>query len=481
MRVVRMLTLCYWSMLCLAIPAWPQTQTSTTEIREAARTAIQQKRYVEAISLLEEGRKKYPNDLSLKIELGRAYLYDRQDGEAIKLFREILHEDGSNRIAKLELARALGYNREYKPSDDLYRQLLASDPSDEAASAGLIRNLLHEKRAAEARDVYQQARAHHPDSTRLDEYRVLFEKNGANDRFSQSRDREPRRAGVRKSGRVQVSSAFFSDSARRRFWRFSQDFEGQITNRLGARLLAEERVLWNSAGPKANVNWFTGEVRAQITRGVLLSGGGGTVRFPDGSGRGLFSAGAELHPANRLWISGGFKRRPIAPTYQSSLFDLAATGWNARLEWDPKAWRLRSSWSREHYSDSNRSQRFDADLLHWTGQSQFAVGLGYRFTYLAFDQSLRHGYFSPSRYYDHLGQGGVKFQLGRRFRAEYLGGVGVESISGRPYHLAWELALRNAARFGNWEVGADYFYYHLAQDTGAFRSQALRGRLAYYF
>src|ERR1700687_892772 len=124
MRVVRMLTLCYWSMLCLAIPAWPQTQTqtSTTEIREAARTAIQQKRYVEAISLLEDGRKKYPNDLSLKIELGRAYLYDRQDGEAIKLFREILHEDDSNRIAKLELARALGYNHEYKPSDDLYQQ-----------------------------------------------------------------------------------------------------------------------------------------------------------------------------------------------------------------------------------------------------------------------------------------------------------------------------------------------------------------------
>ena len=97
------------------------------------------------------------------------------------------------------------------------------------------------------------------------------------------------------------------------------------------------------------------------------------------------------------------------------------------------------------------------------------------------DQSLLHGYFNPSKYYSHLGRAGLKFRLGRAFRAEYLGGAGTESISAGPYQNAWELALRNRMKFENWEFGGDYFYFRLAQSTGAFNSQGGRLALAYYF
>jgi len=59
--------------------------------------------------------------------------------------------------------------------------------------------------------------------------------------------------------------------------------------------------------------------------------------------------------------------------------------------------------------------------------------------------------------------------------------VGVESIAGAPYQFAWELALRNRVSLINWELGGDYFYYHLAQNAGAYKSQAARLLIAYHF
>jgi len=82
---------------------------------------IQQRHYAEAIHLLEDGLKRFPADRTLKIELGRAYLYNRQDDRAMHLFREVLREEPSNRVAKLELARTLGYQRDYEASNVLYR------------------------------------------------------------------------------------------------------------------------------------------------------------------------------------------------------------------------------------------------------------------------------------------------------------------------------------------------------------------------
>jgi hypothetical protein len=126
-------------------------------------------------------------------------------------------------------------------------------------------------------------------------------------------------------------------------------------------------------------------------------------------------------------------------------------------------------------------KRLDAEVLHWLGDPHFAIGAGYRFRYLAFDQGFLHGYFDPSKYNSHLGVTGVKFGRGKLFRGEYLAGAGVESISGAPYQFAWELALRNRVLLTNWELGGDYFYYHLAQNAGAFRSQAARLLIAYHF
>jgi hypothetical protein len=219
----------------------------------------------------------------------------------------------------------------------------------------------------------------------------------------------------------------------------------------------------------------------QLMPSILFSGAGGAVRFADGTSRTLYRGEVEFHPANRLWFSAGFLRRPIAPTFQAAQFNLLAEGWRTGLEWYPKAWRVNAAWSREHYSDGNVGKRLDTELLHWLGEPHFAVGVGYRFRYIAFDQSLLHGYFDPSKYYSHLGVTGVKLRRGKHFRGEYLAGVGVESISGAAYQFAWDLELRNRVSLANWELGGDYFYYHLAQNAGAFKSHAARLLIAYHF
>ena len=472
-----------WVTLCLAIPGYGQAKPSTEQTLEAGRAALSQQHYAEAIRLLEEGVKESPHNSELKVELGRAYLYNRQDGRAIQLFREVLREEPSHRLAKLELARALGYNRDYRASDQLYRELLASNPDDEAAALGLIRNLMHEKQPAEARRELKQALDHHPASERLQEYKQRLDREEIELRQGarQQGNREPLPAARSRPGQVRGSGAYFSDSAGNRSWRFRQELERQITHTLTTRLGVEERSLWKTTGPKANVLWGTGELRLQLTPVVLLGGTGGGVRFADGSGRMLYRGEVELHPANRLWFSGAFSRRPIAPTFRAAQFDLLAQGWRTGLEWYPRGWRINAMWLREHYSDGNRSQRLDADFLRWLGDSRFALGAGYRFHYIAFDQSLLHGYFDPSKYYSHLGVAGVRLRSGNHFRGEYLAGLGGESISGAPYHLAWELALRNRVLLKNWELGVDYSYYHLTQNTGAFRSQASNLVVAYHF
>ncbi|HVS86758.1 MAG TPA: tetratricopeptide repeat protein [Candidatus Acidoferrum sp.] len=470
-----------WVPLYLAIAANGQTKQSTEQILEAGRAALRQQHYVEAIHLLEDGTKQYPADQDLKLELGRAYLYDRRDAQAIHLFQEVLREDPSNRMAKLELARAAGYHRDYETSDRVYRELLTSHPEDEAASIGLVRNLIHEKRMEEARRACALALTHHPESKRLQQYRQQLNNEAANKPASEPQSGEPNPAAQTRRAQVQGSSAYFSDSAGNCSWRSTQQFEHQIIGGLSTRLRIEERSLWLTGGPKASVLWGTDEMRMRLTHSLALGGTGGAVRFADGSTRPLYRGELELHPLKRLWITSGFGRRPISPTYDSAQFDLLAQGWHTRLEWYPRAWWFNASWSREHYSDSNRNQRMETELLRWIGSSRFSVGAGYRFNYLAFDQSLLHGYFNPSDYRSHLARTGLRFRVGKVFHAEYVGGAGAESISGGPYQSAWELAFRNRVKLENWELSGDYFYFHLAQNTGAFRSQAGRLAVAYLF
>jgi Tfp pilus assembly protein PilF len=449
-----------------------QEGTPVQQSLAAAREALRQQHYAEAIHLLQDALKRYPSDRRLQVELGRAYLYDRQDGRATQLFREVLREDPSNREAKLELARALGYQRDYKTSNQLYRELLAANPDDEAASIGLVRSLMHQKKIAEARREVEQALARHPNSLRLQEYRDRLEKGEL------GLDKEKPKT---TPNRLQGDGNYFSDSAGNRSWRASQLFDYQIVPSLVNRLQVEERSLWVSGGPSANVFSGTDELRLRPRRWLLIGAGGGQVRFDDGTRRGLYRGEVMFHPARSLWLQGGFSRIPIYPTFQASQFDLLAEGWHTRLDWTPGLWRLNASWSRQHYSDSNRVQREGAELLRWIGSPGFALGAGYRFTHATFSQDLFHGYFSPSEYHSHLGLTGLRFGLGRVFRGEYLAGVGAESIAQGAYQSAWELALRNHASLRNWEFGVDYFYFNLAQSTGAFRAQVGRLMIAYRF
>lgn len=152
------------------------TSTSAEQSLAAGRAALRQKHYAEAIYLLDDASKRFAKDRRVRVELGRAYLYDHQEYRAMRLFREVLREDPSNRPAKLELARALGYHRGYDAANQLYRELLKADPNDEGASVGLIRNLIYEHQTEEARRELDQALARHPNSPRLRNVKARLEK-----------------------------------------------------------------------------------------------------------------------------------------------------------------------------------------------------------------------------------------------------------------------------------------------------------------
>jgi hypothetical protein len=216
-------------------------------------------------------------------------------------------------------------------------------------------------------------------------------------------------------------------------------------------------------------------------RAMLVTAGGGAIRFADGSSRALYEGELELHPVKGLWLAGGFSRTPVAPTFLATQFNLLAEGWHARLDWNPHGWRTYATWSNQHYSDGNNAQRVNAELIRWFGTSRFAIATGYRFDYIGFKQTLLHGYFNPRRYQSHLGVTGVRLGIGRHFRGEYLVHLGGETISGAPYQAAWDAILRNRVLLRRWELGGDYLYFHLAQDTGAFRAQSGSFVVAYRF
>ncbi len=468
------------AVLCSIPPVHGQV-LSREQTLKAAQDALRGRNYAQAIRLLEDGQRRFPDDLKLKVELGQAYLYDRQDDRAMQLFRDVLRVEPSNRKAKLQLARALGYRRDYQASNQLYRELLQANPDDELASEGLIRNLMHQKRTAEARRELTEALTRHPNSPRLQDYKRRLDQRGKRSGEAHRERKPPETAGWKRRGRLEATGAYLTDSASNRSWRSSQRFDHDIGRALTGRLEMEERLLWKSGGPKAKVLSGTAGLRLPLTPFLSLAADGGAVRFADGSSRPLYGLDLELHPTRRLWLTAGFSRNPIYPTFRATQFNLLAHGWHTHVEWNPGHWRLNVRGSRLHYSDGNRMHREGGELLRLMGDSSLALLAGYRFNHLAFNQNLHHGYFSPSGYQSHLGVGGVRFRVGKSFRGEYLARVGAESISGQSYRPAWELALRNRMMLGNWELGGDYFYYHLAQATGAFRAHAPRVLLAYHF
>ena len=474
MRRVYTVTVVLLTALWFTFAAYGQTQASSEPSLQAGRAAIQQRHYGEAIHLLEDGLKRFPADRTLKIELGRAYLYNRQDDRAMHLFREVLREEPSNRIAKIELARALGYQRDYEASNILYHDLLDAGP-DEAAEVGLIRNLMHQGKKAEAGRELDQALIRFPQNRQLQEYKqkpeVRQNQTGA----------EPKPAAQNSQERLMGTMAYLTDSAGNHSWRATEGLDYEFTRSLAIKVRMQERTLWKASSPKANVFWGTDDLRLRPMRALLVTGGGGAMRFADGSSRALYEGELELHPVKGLWLAGGFSRTPVAPTFRATQFNLLAEGWHARLDWSPRGWHTYATSSNQHYSDGNNAQRVDTELLRWFGTSQFAIAAGYRFDYIAFKQTLLHGYFNPSRYQSHLGVTGVRLGIGRYFRGEYLVHVGGETVSGAPFQVAWDVALHNRVLLRRWELGGDYLYFHLAQDTGAYRAQSGSFVVAYHF
>jgi hypothetical protein len=446
--------------------------TSVQQSITNEQVALRHRHYSQASRTLEDALKRFPGNVQLRLELGRVYAYQRQDSRAMEIFRAVLRDDPSNREAKLELARVLSYGKKYEPANQLFRELLATNPNDEAAAIGLVRNLLLQKKKDDARREVEQAMARHPNSLRLQEYRDDLLKN-------QSPIPASREGNA--PNRVQTDASYFSDTAGNRAVRAGQRFDVQLGRNLANSFRLDEKSLWVSQGPKANIFTVNDEGRVRLARWLYIGGGGGIVRFADDSNRALYRGELILHPIRSFWLQGGFSRIPITPTFQSAQFDLLAEGWWSRLDWEPRSWRVIADFSKQHYSDSNRTQREDAEVLRWIGNSHFALGLGYQYMHSSFSQTLTHGYFSPNQYHSHLGLGGFRFGIGKIYRGEYIGEYGAETVDQNPYQIAWEATAKNRFVLGKLEMGADYTYFSLAQSTGAFRAQVGRLSVAYRF
>ena len=434
--------------------------------------ALRHRHYSQATRILEDALKRFPGNVQLRLELGRVYVYQRQDRRAMDIFRAILRDDPSNRETKLELARVLSYDRKYEAANQLFRDLLSTNPDDEAAAIGLVGNLLFLKKKDEARREVEQALARHPNSLRLQEYRDALLKN----QLPVAASREGNAP-----NRLQADSSYFSDSAGNSSLRAGQRFDLQLGRHLTNSFRLDEKTLWATEEPKASIFSVNDEGRVRLSRWLFIGGGGGIVRFADDSNRALYRGELILHPIRSFWLQGGFSRIPIAPTFQSAQFDLVAEGWWSRLDWQPRSWRVSADFSKQHYSDSNRTQREDAEVLRWIGNLHFAVGLGYQYAHSSFTETFSHGYFNPNQYHSHLGLGGFRFSVGKIYRGEYIAEYGTETVNQDPYQIAWEATAKNRFLLGKLEVGADYSYFHLAQSTGAFRAQVGRVSVAYRF
>jgi tetratricopeptide (TPR) repeat protein len=388
---------------------------SVQEIVTEAQVALRHRHYSQASRSLQDALVRFPGNAQLQLELGRVYVYQRQDARAMEIFRAILRDDPSNREAKLELARVLSYDKKYE--DDLLKNQSPLPASHEG--------------------------------------------NALN--------------------RLQADANYFSDTAGNRAMRAGQRFDLQLGRNFTNTFRLDEKSLWVSQGPKANIFSVNEEGRVRVARWLFIGGGGGIVRFADNSNRALYRGELILHPKQSFWLQGGFSRIPITPTFQASQFDLLAEGWWARLDWQPRSWRISADFSKQHYSDSNRTQREDALVLRWLGNSHFAVGLGYQYAHSSFTQSFANGYFSPNQYHSHLGLGGFRFSIGKIYRGEYIADCGAETVDQNPYQVAWEATAKNRFLLGKLEMGADYSYFHVAQSTGAFRAQVGRASVAYRF
>src|SRR2546429_7231809 len=95
--------------------------------------ALRHRHYSQATRILEDALKRFPGNVQLRLELGRVYVYQRQDRRAMDIFRAILRADRANRETKPELAAVLGYGRKYQAANHIFAELQSTTPAGEAA------------------------------------------------------------------------------------------------------------------------------------------------------------------------------------------------------------------------------------------------------------------------------------------------------------------------------------------------------------
>jgi Tfp pilus assembly protein PilF len=427
----------------------------------------------QALTLIKDGLVRFPDDESLKIQLARIYVEQKHDRQAMGLLNGILLANPASRNAKLTLAQLYGYRDNYKESDRLYQELLAANPDDEAAALGLVHNLILEGRRTEARQQVQQAVARHPTSLELQQYNDYLAENPGS-------ETQP----VRTVHRVQNTESFFADTSGNRSLYSSQGITYQFNTKLTSRVRVEETSLWKTGTITETVLSGAAEGRYRLNKYIAIRSSVGAVRFVDTSSRVLYAGDLELFPIKSLLLSGGFSRYPVAPTFDSTAFDLLAEGWHSRLDYRAHNLSLSGTFSLARYNDTNRGEREWAEALRWFpwDDNKFAIGGGYSFRHIHFTKNLNHGYFNPNQYRSHLGAAGFRMRLGKHYRGEYLGYGGgelLEDFAG--YSPAGEVLVKNDFVFSHWDLAADYSYFHLIQTTGAFRANAVTVTLGYKF
>ena len=443
-----------------------------SEIMALSQQALNQHDEAKALALIQEGLVLFPDYADLKIQLARVYVAQKHDRQAMGLLNGILLANPGNRNAKLELAQIFGYRANYRESDRLYRELLEANSDDEASSLGLVHNLILEGHRDVAQQVLQQALIKHPNSLELLQFSDYLAEKPATE------------TPVRTEHRVQNTESFFADTSGNYSVYSAQGINYQFTHGLSSRVHVEENSLWKTGTVTEMVIAGDAEGRYRLNKYVAVRSSVGAVRFVDDASRVLYSGDLDLFPRKDLYLSGGFARYPISPTFDSTAFDLLAEGWHSRLDYHPKNLSISVSLSITRYSDGNHAEREWAEGMRWFpwDDGKFALGGGYAFRHIHFDADLNHGYFSPNQYRSHLGAAGFRVRLGKHYRGEFVGYGGAEILEDfAQYSPAGEMLLKNDFFFGRWDLAADYSYYHLIQTTGAFRANAATVTLGYKF
>lgn len=460
-------------LLLFTVPAscvWcQQTEPSTAEVVARSQEALDQGDPSRAFALLAKALSSYPEDEQLRLQQARILVYQHRDSQAIAIASGILRSHRADRDSKLLLAQIYGYEERYPRSDVIYQELLTANPADEAAALGLIHNLVLEDKRDDARRELKKALEQNRSSLRLQQYQEYL---------SASPNQHGR---PELSHRVQAGESFFSDNAGNRVLYSSQGLFYELNRNLSTRFRVEEDTLWKSGLSPVGVLYGTDELRYRLNQRVAVQASGGAVAFANQITRGVYSGDLELSPFRSLTVSGGYSSFPILPTFDAAQFDLLARGAYGRLDFRSHGFDLNGSMFFSHYSDGNDAEREYGELMKWFGGRTLSFGAGYAVRHIHFDQQLDHGYFSPGQYWSHLGAAGVRVQVGRVFRGEYLAYAGAEREDPTSYNPAGEAVASNQFLVHRWELDVNYSHFHLAQASGAFHADMASAALSYRF